>query len=404
MPLKRKLWIAAAFLAVLAALVYGFVPEAMEVETAKVETGPMMVTVDEEGKTLVKDRYVLSAPVPGYMRRLSFDVGDSVARGQTVIELEPLRSQTLDPRARAAAEAEVSAATSSLAAARQNEAARKSEAWLAKEELARAKALFDGGHISRSAFDRAQSSASQTEAALSAASSGVKTAQAGLERARASLGYSPADEAAKAQTKAVSVRSPVKGRVLKLHKESEGAVAAGEPLVDVGDTASLEVRAEVLSSDAVSIKAHAPVFFERWGGSTRLEGRVRSVEPAAFTKVSSLGVEEQRVVVISDIISAPEEWQKLGDGYRVEARFVVWESQKALKVPSSAVFRTLEKNAVFVVKDGRALERQIKAGQMNGVSAEVIEGLSEGEEVVIHPDDALRDGARVKKAAPSGRK
>jgi HlyD family secretion protein len=321
-----------------------------------------------------------------------------------VIELEPLRSVELDPRSRAAAEAGVAAAAATVSASEQNEAARRSEAWLAKEDLTRAKALFDGGHISKSAFDRAQSAASQTEAAWGAASSSVKTARAELARARAVLGYSLEEGIGESRVKAIAVRSPVKGRVLKLHKESEGTVAAGEPLADVGDTASLEVRAEVLSSDAVSIKPLSPVFFERWGGSARLEGKVRSVEPAAFTKVSSLGVEEQRVVVISDIISAPEEWQKLGDGYRVEARFVVWESQKALKVPSSAVFRTGDKNAVFVVKDGRAVERQIKAGQMNGVAAEVIEGLSEGEEVVIHPDDALRDGARVKKAAPSGRK
>lgn len=403
MPLKRKIWIAVAALVFLAALVYAFIPEALEVEVATVESGPMMVTVDEEGKTNVRERFVVSAPVAGYMRRAALDVGDAVSRGQTIIELEPLRPEELDPRSMAAAEASVAAAAATVAAAEQTQAARRSEAWLAKEEHERAKALFNSGHVSKSAFDRAQSAASQADAALSAAEAGVQTAKAELARAAAAIGYSLSEGGAKS-SRAIPVRSPIKGRVLKLHRESEGAVASGEPLIDIGDTSSLEVRAEVLSSDAVSIQPGSPVFFERWGGSAGLKGTVRSVEPAAFTKVSSLGVEEQRVIVISDITSAPEDWQRLGDAYRVEARFVVWESSKALKVPASAVFRAGEKNAVFVVKDGRASERQIKTGQMNGIAAEVVEGLSEGEEVVRHPDDALRDGSRVKKASSQARK
>lgn len=402
MPLKRKVWIIVGTLVVVAALVYGLMPAPMEVETAKAQTGPMMVTVDEEGKTRVKERFVLSAPVSGYMRRAAFDVGDAVRKGQVVVELEPLRPEELDPRSRAVAEATAEAAFSTVGSAEHEEAARKTEAWLAREEFARARALFDGGHLSKSAFDRAFSAKERAEAALAAASSGVSAARAELARARAALGYSPSGGGK--SERVVAVRSPVKGRVLKLHKESEGTVLAGEPLADIGDTASLEVRAEVLSSDAVSIRAGSPVFFERWGGAAVLEGTVRSVEPAAFTKISSLGVEEQRVVVISDMTSAPEDWQKLGDGYRVEARFVVWQSQKALKVPASAVFRAGDTKAVFVVRNGRASTLPVKIGQMNGVSAEVTEGLSEGDEVVIHPDDALRDGARVKKAVSSGGK
>jgi len=403
MPIKRKIWIAAGALLLVAALVYALMPSAMEVETAKAEAGPMMVTIDEEGKTRVKERFVLSAPVSGYMRRAAFDAGDAVRKGQVVVELEPLRPEELDPRSRAVAEATAEAAAEAVGSAEHEEAARRSEEWLAKEEFARARSLFDGGHISRSAFDRASVAKEKAEAALAAASSGVSAARAELLRASAALGYSLSGDGGRS-SRVVAVRSPVKGRVLKLHKESEGTVLAGEPLADIGDTASLEVRAEVLSSDAVSIRAGSPVLFERWGGSGVLEGTVRSVEPAAFTKISSLGVEEQRVVVISDMTSAPEDWQKLGDGYRVEARFVVWESQKALKVPASAVFRAGDTKAVFVVMDGRASTRLVKIGQMNGVSAEVTEGLSEGEEVIIHPDDALRDGARVKKAASSGSK
>jgi len=403
MPLKRKIWIAFGMLVVVAALVYALVPAPMEVETAKVETGPMMVTIDEEGRTRVKERFVLSAPVSGYMRRAAFDAGDAVGKGQVVVELEPLRPEELDPRSRAVAEATAEAAFSTVGSAEHEEAARKTEAWLAREEFARAKALFGSGHISKSAFDRAFSAKERAEAALAAASSAVRAARAELARARAALGHSPSEDGRKS-ARAVAVKSPVKGRVLKLHRESEGTVLAGEPLADIGDTASLEVSSEVLSSDAVSITPGSKVFFERWGGAAVLEGKVRSVEPAAFTKISSLGVEEQRVVVISEMTSAPEDWQRLGDGYRVEARFVVWESKKALKVPASAVFRAGDSKAVFVVALGRALKRPVKVGQMNGVEAEVTEGLSEGEEVVIHPDDALRDGAKVKKASDSSAK
>lgn len=395
MPLKRKIWIGAVALLVAATLAWGFWPKSADVETAKVATGPMMVTVDEEGKTAVADRFVLSAPVAGYMRRLTLEVGDTVSKGQAVAELEPARSDVLDPRSRATAQAAVAAAGAGLEAARENALAKKAEAGLASSELQRAKALMERGHISRSALERAESAASQTAAALAASEAAVRTAEADLKKARAALGYSPAEGNASAGI-AVAVRSPVNGRVLKLHRESEGAVAAGEPLADVGDTSALEVRSEVLSVDAVSMGPGTPVFFERWGGKERLEGRVRLVEPAAFTKVSSLGVEEQRVVVISDLTSPPESWQRLGDGYRVEARFVIWQADRALKVPSSAVFRSGAGKAVFVVVGGRAKERLIKAGQMNGVATEVLEGLSEGDEVIVHPDDFLRDGARVR--------
>lgn len=395
MPFKRKVWIIVMGLLVAAGLVWGFMPKATEVDTARVVTGPMTVTVDEEGKTRVSERFVLSAPVAGYMRRVEFDPGDPVSRGQTVVVLEPLRSEVLDPRSRAAAQAAVSAAGAGVKAARENMRAREAESELAATELQRARALFEKGHIAKSALDRAESAARQAEANLSAAEAEVRSAEAEVKRAQTALQYSPA-EGQKGKEKAASVRSPVTGRVLKLHRESEGAVAAGEPLVDVGDTSSLEVRAEVLSTDAVSIKPGDKVLFERWGGQGRLEGKVRLVEPAAFTKISSLGVEEQRVVVVSDIVSLPESWQRLGDGYRVEARFVVWHSDKALKVPSGALFRSGEKTAVFVVEDGKAVERLIKTAHVNGSEAEVIEGLSAGEEVIVHPDDALKNGTKVK--------
>lgn len=395
MPFKRILFIALVVIVVAALLAWGFYPRAIEVETAKVSIGPMSVTVEEEGKTRVKEKFVISAPVAGYLRRIVLEAGDPVSKGQTVAELEPLPSEVLDPRSRAAAKATVSAAKASVRAARENARARNAQNDLAKKELERVSELFKSGYVTKSALDRAESAAKEAVAGLRAAEASVRSAEAELKRAETALGYSPAD-GVKPTGKAVDVRSPVNGRVLKLHHESEGAVPTGEPLMDVSDTASLEVSSEILSADAVNIKQGTPVLFERWGGESPLEGRVRVVEPGAFTKVSSLGVEEQRVIVVSDITSPPEGWRNLGDGYRVEAKFIIWQADKVLRVPTSALFMAGEENAVYVIEDGRAKERVIKTGHRNGFTTEVISGLSAGDVVITHPDDEIRDGTRVK--------
>ncbi len=189
---------------------------------------------------------------------------------------------------------------------------------------------------------------------------------------------------------------PVTGSVLKIHHESEGAVNAGDPLIDIGDPSQLEVKVEVLSADAVNIRPGTSVLFERWGGDKPLTGKVTIVEPEAFTKVSSLGVEEQRVLVIADITSLPESWQRLGDEYRVEASFIVWEGDDVLQVPESALFRKDSGWAVFVMKDKKARLREVQVGHRNGLAAEIISGISEGETVIIYPDESIRDGVRVR--------
>ncbi len=396
MTVRKKIYIA-LFIAVLAlAVVYGLMPKPISVETTKAQSAPIRVTIDEEGKTRVADRFVVSAPVSGYIRRIELEAGDMVNKGDVVAVLEPSRSEVLDPRSRAAAEAEVSAAGASVKAAEENAKAREAEAEFAREELSRAKELFNSGYVTKSAFEEAQSRSRQAEAGLLSAKASVRAAVSELSRAKASLGYSPADMAETGSERVVKVASPVSGRVLKVYRESEGAVGAGEPVIDIGNTGLLEIRSEVLSSDAVSIKPGMQVLIERWGGNGPLEGRVRAIEPAAFTKVSSLGVEEQRVLVIVDITSAPELWQGLGDGYKVETRFITWESEKVLQVPSSALFKKGNEDALFVVEDGAARERIVRTGHRNGLSAEVLSGISEGEEIVMHPDDAIRDGAKVK--------
>jgi HlyD family secretion protein len=244
-------------------------------------------------------------------------------------------------------------------------------------------------------FEQAETDARLAGARLRSLGFAVDVARFELEAARTALLYSAA-EGTGGLKRRVAISSPVHGRVLKVQHESEGVVAAGEALIEIGDPRALEVEVEVLSDDAVRIGPGTRVLLERWGGAGPLEGRVRAVEPAGFTKVSALGVEEQRVLVISDIVSPPERWERLGDGYRVEARFILWEGEDVLQAPSSALFRHEEGWAVFVMKNGRALRRQVETGRRSGLSAEVLSGLSEGEMVIPHPDRSIEDRTRVK--------
>lgn len=392
---RRRIFVAVVSIAVLAAVIYGFVPRPVPVDAAKASRGPLRVTIDEEGKTRVRDRFVISAPVAGFMRRIDLDVGDSVLKGRVVAELEPLRSTVLDPRSRAEAEAAVSAAVASLNAAKENARAAEADAEYIRKKLARMRELHDSGYISKDMFEQTDSESRRSEANLLSAGAAVNAAQAEVEKARSALRYSAA-ESGISTAREVQVRSPVDGHILAVRKESEGVVNAGEALVDIGDPAKLEVTVEVLSEDAVQIKPGTPVLFERWGGDEPLSGTVRVVEPAAFTKISSLGVEEQRVFVIADITSLPESWQRLGDGYRVEARFIIWEGKDVLQVPASALFRKGDGWALFVVKNGRASLSPVEAGHRNGLLAEILSGMSEGEMVISNLDDSIRDGTRVR--------
>lgn len=392
---RRRILIITVTVVVVLAVVYGFMPKPVPVDTVQVKKGPLRVTVDEEGKTRVRDRFVLSAPVAGYLRRVELNVGDSVARGQIVAELEPLRSTVLDPRSRAEALAALSAAQAALEAARENAMSADAAAAYAKKNHERQKALYAAGYIARDAFDQAETDAKRTEAERLSAEAAVATARADVERTRSVLGHSAAEGIAD-RSRVVAIRSPVDGSVLRLHHESEGVVNAGEPVIDIGDHRQLEIKVEVLSADAVNIRPGSMVFFERWGGEEPLTGRVRTVEPQAFTKISSLGVEEQRVLVIADITSVPEEWKRLGDGYRVEASFVIWEGKNVLQVPASALFRKGEIWAVFVIEKNRARTRQVSVGHRNGLIAEIISGLGDQDRVIAHPDDRIRDGVRVR--------
>ncbi len=393
MPWRNR--IVAIVLALLALLLilWAFLPGPVPTDTAKVSKGPLSVTVEEEGKTRLRDRFVVSSPVTGYAVRVDLDVGDTVRKGQPVVTLEPLRADSLDPRSRAAAEARAAAAEAALRSAEARVREAEAADSYAEELLARTRQLSEAGLTPKDTLDRVESEARRSRASRLSAEAAAETARHEAEAAQAMLTHGGRSSGGGGEK--VVVRSPAAGRVMSVVRESEGVVSAGTPLLVVGDPGKIEVEVDVLSPDAVRIRPGTPVRFNRWGGEGVLEGKVRVVEPAGFTKVSALGVEEQRVLVIADITSPREAWERIGDGYRLEAAFVLWEGKEVLQVPEGAVFRAGGREVVYVVERKRARIRNVELGKRNGLAAQVLSGLSEGETVVVHPGDSVTDGRRV---------
>ena len=382
-----------AVLVVVGLVVVAWIPNPVEVEVAEVTRGPLIVTVNEDGRTRVKDRYVVSAPITGNLARLELEAGDDIEEGQVLARLVPLPPPLLDSRTRAEAKARVDAAQ---AATRQAQAAvnrARYERDFAKQESERALAVVQQGGLARSDADRAVSTYRSAQEQLSSANFGARVAEHELKLAQtALLQLSGKGE----DLEQLEINSPVAGQVLKVFQESEGVVQGGTPIVEVGDPAALEIVVDVLSQDATRIPDGTATKIERWGGKTPLNGRVRVVEPSAFTKLSALGVEEQRVNVIIDLDDPRERWATLGDGYRVEARVSVWEGENVLRVPASAVFRSEEAWATFVVEEDTAVLREVQIGETSGLETEVVSGLEEGDIVIAYPSDSVRDGVSVK--------
>ena len=389
---RRRIFLGALVVVIAVGLFFGFRPQPVAVDVGAAARGPMRVTIEQEGRTRVVDRYVIAAPIAAYAQRIELDVGDTVDLGTPLVHLEPLRADVLDPRQRAEAEARVAAAKAAVSTAEQNVEAAKAAADLAQKEYERVHALRAAGHLTQEAEDRAAAEKERSKAQLRSAQFAVNTAHYDMEAARSALRYAAEPAATR---KPVIIRAPVAGRVLKIPHKSEGPVTLGQPLIEIGDPRALEVEVDVLSADAVRLHTGTKVEFERWGGDSTLEGKVRMVEPEAFTKVSALGVEEQRVWVIIDFTSPAAQWQKLGDGYRVDANFILWEDNNVLQVPASALFRNGDKWTLFMVQDGRAVKRQVQVGQRNGLHAQILSGIKEGDQVIVHPDDQVKDGVRV---------
>ncbi len=379
-PKKTKpfRWLPYAGAAVLVALLtLGLRPRPATVETARAAFGPLRATVSEEGKTRIRQRYVVSSPVTGQLRRVPFKPGAEIAAGDVVAVIEPMAASPLDPRSRALAEARRTAATAALEKSRAAYA-------LAGNELRRMERMFAEKTVSPQDLETSQMRETAAARDVIAAEGALRAAEA--ELAEAVPGATPA---------LLEVRAPVAGRVLHVFQESERPVTAGTPLLDVGDPADLEVVIELLSRDGAAIAAGTRVELEQWGGPKPLEARLRLVEPAAFTKISALGVEEQRVNVVADITTPLAERLTLGDNFRVEARVVVWESARVLKVPVSALFRGGSTWSAYVVRHGQAVLVPVTAGRSSGTETEVTAGLNDGDEVILYPGDRVADGQRV---------
>jgi HlyD family secretion protein len=386
--LKRAFYLALAVAAAVA-VTLAFRPDPVRVETVQAATGPLEVTVDEDGEARAHDRYVVAAPTAGRVERIELDDGDPVKAGQQVARIWPA---PLGSREREEQLARIAAAEAALAEARSREQRAAADFRQAKRDRERVENLVRDKFVSPQAAERARVTEATASNDLAAAKARIRVAEADLRAARAV--QLALDEK---QGGAVPVRSPVAGRVLRIAEKSERVVAAGALLLTLGDPQRMEVVVDLLSQEAVKVRPGMDMLIEGWGGGRMLRGRVRTVEPYAFTKVSALGVEEQRVNVVGDFVDPPG---PLGDGYRVEARIVVWSADKVLKVPVSALFRQGEAWAVFVVEGGQARLRTVEPGQRGAREAEIRSGLREGEAVVRHPANELKDGVRVAVQGP----
>lgn len=385
---KRRRWIWAAGMVVIAALVALILrPAKVPVETARATRGSLRVTVDEDGETRAHDRFIVAAPIPGRLLRVELEEGDAVGENDVVAIIDPL---PLNQQQREEVLARISAAEATKRQADARVAHAQADYEQAKRDRTRAEQLAQERVISAQALEQARNAeitgAEELQAAkfsALAAASEVKVARSGL------VGFNNSGTV----HKVISVRSPIAGKVLRVVEKSERVVQAGAPLVILGDPQKIEIVTDVLTTDAVNIKPRAPVFLEGWGGDHPLRAKVRLVEPAGFTKISALGVEEKRVNVIADFVDPPD---GLGDGFRVDARIVTWEGEGVLKIPVSAAFRSGDSWSTFVNQGGRAHLRAIEIGHRNQTEIEVIRGIREGEEVILHPSNQVREGVRVR--------
>lgn len=379
-----------------AVLVWLFRPKPVAVDIAEVRQGALQVTIKDEAEARVRDVFVVSAPVAGLMRRVELKAGDRVTANQTVIaQLEPAVPMFLDERAIAEARAGVDAANAATKFAQAQLRRAEAERDFGESELQRLRALASRQSISQNDLDAAERRAKTTVAAVAEANASLRMRESEYSQAKARLlNPAKASRAAK-ECDCIQVFSPISGSVLRVLHESEGIMTAGTSIVEIGDPANLEIQVDLLSEDAVRVRAGQRVRIDGWGGHDSLAGVVRRVEPFAYTKISALGIEEQRVNVLIDLTEPRERWRRLGHGYRVQPSIVVWETKNAVQVPQSALFREGEQWAVFVVEDDVARLRRVTVGQQNDMHVQIVAGLTPGERIVLHPNDRIMDGTRV---------
>ncbi|HSI64627.1 MAG TPA: HlyD family efflux transporter periplasmic adaptor subunit [Candidatus Saccharimonadia bacterium] len=390
----RKLITWTIVLGLVALIGYGLMPKPIEVELGAVSRGPLTVHVVEEGKTRIRNRYIVSAPIAGQMRRVPLKAGDEIIAGKTVITtIEPVMASLLDPRTRVQTEARIKTTEAARAQAAQSLDMAKTAEKFATTNWERTQKLKNSGSISETDRDNAERDYEMKQREVRAGEFALKVAEFELEQAKAALLQLSVPDSEKKME--YPVMASVSGRVLKVMQESAMVVTPGTAILEVGDPSDIEIEAEILSRDAVAITKGAKVQVEQWGDDQALEAIVRLVEPAAFTKVSALGVEEQRVYVLSDLVNPPEKAKALGDRYRVEVRVAVWHKDDVMLVPAGALFREGSAWKTFVYDGGKAKKVTIEAGRSDGRMTEVVKGLDVGTKVLMHPPDTVKDGVAV---------
>jgi HlyD family secretion protein len=389
--LKRALGVL-LLLGVIALIVLAAIPRPVPADVATAESGEMSVSVDEDGRARVKDRHVVSAPLSGSLARIELDPGDRVEQGQIVARIVPLDPPLLDARTKSQAESRIAASLAAERQARAQTERAKAALEFSRKNTERVRELVQRNVVPRQELEQSELEVRTRSADLDSARFGARVADYEVKMARAALGHLSAKGAKKEEQ--MELPAPVTGRILRVIQESEGVVQTGTPLLEIGDPQALEIVVDVLTSDAVEIRPGGRATIDRWGGEPLL-ARVRLVEPSAFTRLSALGVEEQRVNVVLDLESPRDKWRALGDGYRVEAKIRVWEAQDVIKVPASAVFRHQGAWALYRIEGGAARLTPVSIGKRNPREVQVLEGIAAGDSVVVHPSDRVEDGVKI---------
>lgn len=398
MKLVRKLLLGVVALAIVGGVVYAFLPQPVIVDVAAVTRGRLEVSVNEDGRTRIKERYFVSTPLAGRLRRVELEPGDEVVAGETVLAtILPDAPGLLDPREREQAQARVSAAQAAVSRARSDLDAAQVGREIAEAQHERLRRLEERDAASELQMEQATLAMRARQEEYRSAEFSLQIAQFELAQAEAALRrFEPMpDDETPTDEWHFEIKAPISGQVLRVMQESATVLPAGTPVIELGDPTNLELEIDVLSTDAVKIEPGDTIRLEHWGGEEPLTGIVRLVEPSAFTKISALGVEEQRVYVIGDLATSDEQRSKLGDAFRFEARIVVWEGDDVLRVPTSALFRQGEEWGVFVIEEGKAAVRTVRLGHRNADAAEVLEGLEDGETVITYPSDRVQAGISV---------
>lgn len=392
--LKHKYWLFAALLVVVV-LAWALRPSPTEVRVSQVSAGYFAETLEEEARTWLRDTYNISAPIQGFLQRVTLDVGDEVEAGDVLFTLEPTPTPALDARAREQAQETLSAARSRLRAAQAFHENEQDSRAQAERELARLVPLYEQGVISQTEKERAEHTLRRAEASERAAEASAQSAFYDVENARAVLDVTEGTRD-RTQTSSLPVLSPISGVILRRERCCEGVVVPGQRILELGNLSELEVRIDLLSTDAVRVRPGMAVRFERWGGEGALQGRITRIEPAGFTRYSALGIEERRVAVYASFESEMEKWARLGETYRLDAVITLWEADDVLAVPLSALVRERGDWHVFTVKQGRATLTAVELGRRSGLAQQIINGLDDGDMVVVHPPANLTHGQRVR--------